>query len=124
MKTVNENKIQVRFSSPDPRTNIIEVIRVWPDESEISVGRIYPNFSKEGDVTSYTSMDLHGNEPFQPTSDFSEIEKHFTQSIKKIAEESFMRNMQDYVAEYEEREEAIKFLRQLKSRKPSKLLNR
>ena len=124
MKTLKEDQFQVRFSSPDPRTNIIEVIRVWPDESEETVGRIYPNYSKDGDVTSYTSMNLYGDESFPPTSDFNEIENHFKKSIKKIAEESFIMNMNDYVAEFEEREEALKFLRKLKSRKPTKLLTR
>ena len=124
MKTKDEDQIQVRFSSPDPRTNIIDVIRVWPDESEVSVGQIYPNYSKDGDIISYASLNLYGDESFPPTSDFIEIENHFKKVIKENTEASFIRDMQDYVVEYEEREEALKFLRQLKSIKPIKLLNR
>ena len=48
MKKLPESKVQVRFSAPDPQTNIINVSRVLPDGREESIGQVDSKLSLIG----------------------------------------------------------------------------
>lgn len=124
MKKTNDERTQVKFSAPDPSTNIIKVSRVLPDGSEESIGQVYPDFGNGDESIIYRSVDRNGEETLPPTSDFIEIEKQFEKNIQQIAEISYFRDMESMAEEYEMREEEIKSLRQYKHRTKLKLLLR
>ena len=122
-KTIDEGT-QVRFSNPDPSTNIIKVSRVLPDGSEESIGQVYPEFGNGEETIIYRSVDRNGEETLPPTSDFIEIEKHYEKNIRQAAELSYFRDMESIIDEYERREDEIKILRHDKHRTKLKLLTR
>jgi len=122
-KTIDEGT-QVKFSNPDPATNIIRVSRVLSDGSEESIGQVYPEIGNGDESIIYRSVDRNGEETFPPTSDFIEIEKQFEKNILQATEISYFRDMESMVEEYETREEEIKILRQHKHRTKLKLLHR
>lgn len=124
MKKTNDERTQVKFSAPDPSTNIIKVSRVLPDGSEESIGQVYPDFGNGDESIIYRSVDRNGEETLPPTSDFIEIEKQFEKNIQQVAEISYFRDMESMAEEYEMREEEIKNLRQHKHRTKLKLLHR
>lgn len=124
MKETNDERTQVKFSAPDPSTNIIKVSRVLPDGSEESIGQVYPDFGNGDESIIYRSVDRNGEETLAPTSDFIEIEKQFEKNIQQVAEISYFRDMESMAEEYEMREEEIKSLRQHKHRTKLKLLLR
>jgi uncharacterized protein YkuJ len=124
MKETNDERTQVKFSAPDPSTNIIKVSRVLPDGSEESIGQVYPDFGNGDESIIYRSVDRNGEETLPPTSDFIEIEKQFEKNIQQVAEISYFRDMESMAEEYEMREEEIKSLRQYKHRTKLKLLLR
>lgn len=124
MKKTNDERTQVKFSAPDPSTNIIKVSRVLPDGSEESIGQVYPDFGNGDESIIYRSVDRNGEETLPPTSDFIEIEKQFEKNIQQVAEISYFRDMESMAEEYEMREEEIKSLRQHKHRTKLKLLLR
>jgi uncharacterized protein YkuJ len=124
MKKTNDERTQVKFSAPDPSTNIIKVSRVLPDGSEESIGQVYPDFGNGDESIIYRSVDRNGEETLSPTSDFIEIEKQFEKNIQQVAEISYFRDMESMAEEYEMREEEIKSLRQYKHRTKLKLLLR
>jgi len=124
MKKTNDERTQVKFSAPDPSTNIIKVSRVLPDGSEESIGQVYPDFGNGDESIIYRSVDRNGEETLPPTSDFIEIEKQFEKNIQQVAEISYFRDMESMAEEYEMREEEIKSLRQYKHRTKLKLLLR
>lgn len=124
MKKTNDERTQVKFSAPDPSTNIIKVSRVLPDGSEESIGQVYPDFGNGDESIIYRSVDRNGEETLSPTSDFIEIEKQFEKNIQQVAEISYFRDMESMAEEYEMREEEIKSLRQHKHRTKLKLLLR
>lgn len=124
MKKTNDERTQVKFSAPDPSTNIIKVSRVLPDGSEESIGQVYPDFGNGDESIIYRSVDRNGEETLPPTSDFIEIEKQFEKNIQQVAEISYFRDMESMAEEYEMREEEIKSLRQHKHRTKLKLLHR
>jgi len=123
MKKTNDERT-VKFSAPDPSTNIIKVLRVLPDGSEESIGQVYPDFGNGDESIIYRSVDRNGEETLPPTSDFIEIEKQFEKNIQQVAEISYFRDMESMAEEYEMREEEIKSLRQHKHRTKLKLLHR
>lgn len=123
MKKTNDERT-VKFSAPDPSTNIIKVSRVLPDGSEESIGQVYPDFGNGDESIIYRSVDRNGEETLPPTSDFIEIEKQFEKNIQQVAEISYFRDMESMAEEYEMREEEIKSLRQHKHRTKLKLLHR
>lgn len=114
-KKINE-RTQVKFSDPDPTTNIIKVSRVLPDGTEESIGMVYPDFGNENDSITYRSANKIGEELLPPTSDFIEIESQFEKYNHQIAEASYEKDMASKVEEYEKREKAIKGLRLYKHR--------
>jgi len=124
MKKTNDERTQVKFSAPDPSTNIIKVSRVLPDGSEESIGQVYPDFGNGDESIIYRSVDRNGEETLPPTSDFIEIEKQFEKNIQQVGEISYFRDMESMAEEYENREEEIKSLRQHKHRTRLKLLHR
>jgi hypothetical protein len=124
MKKINDERTQVKFSNPDPATNIIKVSRLLPDGSEESIGQVYPDFGHGDESIIYRSVDRNGEETLPPTSDFIEIEKQFEKNIQQVAEISYFIDMESMVEEYETREEEIKSLRQHKHRTKLKLLHR
>ena len=123
MKKTNDERT-VKFSAPDPSTNIIKVLRVLPDGSEESIGQVYPDFGNGDESIIYRSVDRNGEETLPPTSDFIEIEKQFEKNIQQVAEISYFIDMESMAEEYEMREEEIKSLRQHKHRTKLKLLHR
>jgi hypothetical protein len=124
MKKTNEEGTQVKFSNPDPSTNIIKVSRVLPDGSEEFIGQVYPDFGTGDESIIYRSVDRNGEETLPPTSDFIEIEKQFEKNIRQVDKISYFRDMESMVEEYETREDEIKSLRQLKHRTRLKILHR
>lgn len=108
MKKAHGDRILVRFSTPDPKTNIIKVSKVLPNDTEKSVGQIYPYFEDGEDSIKYISVDNRGQELFPLSSDFTEIENQFEKFIKEL----------------DEREKVIKSIRQLKSKFQSRIVNR
>jgi hypothetical protein len=124
MKKTNEEGTQVKFSNPDPSTNIIKVSRVLPDGSEEFIGQVYPDFGTGDESIIYRSVDRNGEETLPPTSDFIEIEKQFEKNIRQVDQISYFRDMESMVEEYETREDEIKSLRQLKHRTRLRLLHR
>ena len=124
MKKTNEEGTQVKFSNPDPSTNIIKVSRVLPDGSEEFIGQVYPDFGTGDESIIYRSVDRNGEETLPPTSDFIEIEKQFEKNIRQVDQISYFRDMESMVEEYETREDEIKSLRQLKHRTRLKILHR
>src|SRR5665648_220141 len=101
MKKTNDERTQVKFSAPDPSTNIIKVSRVLPDGSEESIGQVYPDFGNGDESIIYRSVDRNGEETLPPTSDFIEIEKQFEKNIQQVAEISYFRDMESMAEEYE-----------------------
>jgi len=124
MKKTNEEGTQVKFSNPDPSTNIIKVSRVLPDGSEEFIGQVYPDLGTGDESIIYRSVDRNGEETLPPTSDFIEIEKQFEKNIRQVDQISYFRDMESMIEEYETREEEIKSLRQLKHRTRLRLLHR
>jgi hypothetical protein len=112
MKKTNEEGTQVKFSNPDPSTNIIKVSRVLPDGSEEFIGQVYPDFGTGDESIIYRSVDRN------------EIEKQFEKNIRQVDQISYFRDMESMVEEYETREDEIKSLRQLKHRTRLRLLHR
>ena len=109
-----DERTQVRFSAPDPTTNIIKVSRVLPDGTEESIGLVYPDFGNQNDSITYCSANKIGEELLPPTLDFIEIESQFEKYNHQIAEASYEKDMAARVEEYEKREKAIKGLRLFK----------
>ena len=124
MKKTNEEGTQVKFSNPDPSTNIIKVSRVLPDGSEEFIGQVYPELGNGDESIIYRSVDRNGEETLPPTSNFIEIEKQFEKNIRQVDQISYFRDMESMVEEYETREDEIKSLRQLKHRTRLRLLHR
>jgi len=124
MKTAIDEGTRVRFSNPDPSTNIIKVLRVLPDGSEESIGQVYPEIGNGDESIIYRSVDRNGEETLPPTSDFIEIEKQYEKNIRQTAEISYFQDMESMVEEYEKREEDIKSLRQHKHWTKLRLLHR
>jgi hypothetical protein len=116
MKKTKDEGTQVRFSNPDPSTNIIKVSRVLPDGSLEFIGQVYPDFGNGDESIVYRSVDRNGEETLPPTSDFIEIEKQYKKNIQQTAEISYFRDMESMVEEYEMREVELKNLRQRKPR--------
>jgi hypothetical protein len=108
MKKTNDEGTQVRFSNPDPSTNIIKVSKVLPDGSEESIGQVYPEFGNGDESIVYRSVDRNGEETLRPTSDFIEIEKQFEKNIRQVDQISYFRDMESMVEEYETRENESK----------------
>jgi hypothetical protein len=124
MNKPQENKVLVRFSTPDPTTSIVNVTRILSDGSEEPIGLVFPNFDHEDDSVNYISVDNFGQEIFPPTKDFIEVENRFQKSVKEIADRSMAKNLEATLEEYEARKETIKSLRQHKHRTKLKLLHR
>ena len=124
MKKINDERTQVKFSNPDPSTNIIKVSRTLPNGSEEFIGQVYPDFGNGDESIIYRSVDRNGEETLPPTSDFIEIENQFKKNIQQVDQLSYFRDMESMVEEYEMREEEIKSLRQHKHRTKLKLLHR
>jgi len=122
-KTIHEGT-QVKFSNPDPATNIIRVSRVLSDGSEESIGQIYPDFADGEDSIKYVSVNYLGEELLPPTSDFIDIENRFVKYIQEMDEKTFTNDMEEKALEFEKRGKVLKGLRQWKFRSQLKFINR
>ena len=124
MKKETDDRTMVRFGTPDPATNNIKVSRVLPDGTEEIIGQVYPEFDDEHDSIMYCSLNKDGEELLPPSSDFSEIEHHYSKYLQQLDQEAYIRDMEARAEEYSERTKSIKSLRNYKNRINLKFLNR
>lgn len=122
MQDIETKGITLKYSSPDPQTNIINVIRLLPDKTEVIVGKLYQEID-DNDIASYLPVDNTGEELMPATSEFSTIERRYTQLINEEKQRLFMEEMVAEADEQEERESLLKKIRNWKIKSP-KLLNR
>jgi hypothetical protein len=124
MKKSPSDEIQISYSTPDSFKNEVTVFMVLPDNTTEAIGKVYPDLSKGEDSLIYISTNNQGIEIFPPTSDFIEIENRFEKYAKELAEISFMEELKVEFENYQDREESIKSLRNLKLKLAPKLINR
>ena len=124
MENTQKDRMLIRFSTPDPITNLIVVSRVLPDHSAEPIGIIYPDFGNGENSAMYVSTNNQSTVLFPPTSDFIDLENRFKKYAKELAEKSFIEEMNRKEEELGEREESIKGLRRLKFNLATKLMNR
>ena len=113
MKKISGDRVFVKFSKPDPITNIITVSRVLPDNTVEPIGKIYSELDRTGSVM-YISANNQGEEIFPPTADFIEIEKHFERYANEISEKSKNESLEIKAEELINRERSIRTIRQWK----------
>lgn len=123
MKNNRKDGMLVKFSKPDPETNIIEVSRILPDNKAVSIGKIQPGLNSGEDSITYISVNKLGEEILPPTSDFTEIENRFNKYAKELSEQSFMEELQAEAETYIERKESITSLRNRNNRE-KQIINR
>lgn len=115
-----ENRPMIRFSTPDPQTNKIEVMRILPDGSEEQIGQIFPDFNEEGEIVNYVTFNTAGEEVLQPTSDFNQIEIFYQKSAKDNTERLIEENVEMMMKEYDNHKNELKSIRVRQSRLSTK----
>ncbi|MBP6977636.1 MAG: hypothetical protein KBB71_04910 [Lentimicrobiaceae bacterium] len=124
MEKAREDRISLKFSSLDPLSNTVKVIRVLPDNTEESIGQIYLDFTDGEDSVKYISVNSLGEELIPATSDFIDIEHHFMNYTQEMDEKYYTEEMEAKTDEPEERVKTLRELRQLKCRWQSKFFTR
>ena len=114
MKKVNTNKGYLTFSTPDPLNGNISVLKVAPDGSMETIGKISTYYLPEEGCVLYTASDLESQQIFSSSTDFSEIENGFIQYAKEQSEKSFMEDMLKEAEKSSKRKESLRHIRNLK----------
>ena len=116
--------MSVKFSTPDPITNIIVVSRVLPDNTTEPFGNIYADFRGGEDSAMYISTDNNGRALFPPTDDFIDLEIKFIKYSQELSKKSLTEEMKSRADEFEKRKEFIKEVRRWKIKPDTKLISR
>ena len=114
MKRVNTDKGFITFSTPDPINSIVSVLKVFPDGSMETIGKIYSDYLPEEGCVLYTASDLEGMQIFPPSTDFTEIENQFIHYAKEQSEKSFTEAMLKEAEKPLRRKEALRTIRNFK----------
>lgn len=116
MKKVISDKAIITFSTPDSINGCIYVNKVFADGSMENIGKIETYYQEEEGCVLYTAFDLHSQQIFPSTTDFTEIETHFISHAKAQSEKSFMEDMLREAEKSNKRKESLKHIRNLKFR--------
>jgi len=118
------NTLQIRFSSPDPITNAIEVVSMWPNGLKKTIGLIFARYDDDTDSVIYNSENNINDELIPASTDFNEVERHFERIANRINEQSLNELADNQEEEHRERSSMIQKLRKHKSKSLLKLFTR
>ena len=114
MKRPKTDKGFITFSTPDPINSIVSVLKVFPDGSMETIGKIHPYYRPEEGCVLYTAFDLESQQIFPSSTDFTEIENQFIHYAKQQSEKSFTEAMLKEAEKPLSRKDALRTIRNLK----------